>query len=132
VVAGPFRTSASTESDFRKGLFIVDTPGREPEFLTALAAAGAQVVAFTTGLGAPQGFPFMPVIKITGNPSTYRRLLGHMDILIPTGTQAASDAGTMGRSILDEALAVASGKRTKAEKAGYGNFPNIFTIGPTI
>jgi altronate dehydratase large subunit len=33
-----------------KGLFIVDTPGREPEFLTALAAGGAQVILFTTDI----------------------------------------------------------------------------------
>jgi len=29
-------------------------------------------------------------------------------------------------------LAVASGKQTKVEIIDYGNFPNIFTIGPVI
>lgn len=41
----------------RKGLWIKDTPGREPEILTGMAAAGAQFMMFSTGRGAPQGFP---------------------------------------------------------------------------
>jgi altronate dehydratase large subunit len=113
-----------------KGLFIVDTPGREPEFLTAVAAAGAQVIIFSTGLGAPQGFPFVPVIKVTGNPNTYKRLPDHLDVFIELG-DGTSIAKT-GQALYREALAVASGKQTKAEIIGYGNFPNIFTIGPVI
>jgi len=113
-----------------KGLYIIDTPGREPEFLTALGAAGAQVIVFTTGLGAPQGFPFIPVIKVTANPATYERLSEHLDVLIdlaePTGFAEA------GRTLYQEVIEVASGKQTKAEILNYGNFPNIFTIGPVI
>ena len=113
-----------------KGLFIVDTPGREPEFLTALAAAGAQVIIFSTGLGAPQGFSFVPVIKITGNPNTYNHLPDHLDVFVEMGN-GNSIAG-VGRALYQEMLAVASGKQTKAEIIDYGNFPNIFTIGPVI
>jgi altronate dehydratase large subunit len=113
-----------------KGLFIVDTPGREPEFLTAVAAAGAQVIIFSTGLGAPQGFPFVPVIKVTGNPNTYNRLPDHLDMFIELGN--GNGIAKMGQALYQEALAVASGKQTKAEISGYGNFPNIFTIGPVI
>ncbi len=112
-----------------KGLFLVDTPGREPEFLTALAAAGAQVVVFSTGLGAPQGFPFVPVIKITGNPNTYKNLPEHLDLFVELGDKGIAQAGA---ALYREILAVASGKKTKAEAMGYGNFPNIFTIGPVI
>ena len=114
------------------GLFIVDTPGREPEFLTALAAAGAQVIAFTTGLGAPQGFPFVPVIKITGNPGTYDRLREHMDMLAGFGKEGTFDVKQSAMAIFDEVLAVASGRMTKAEISKYGNFPNIFSIGPVL
>jgi altronate dehydratase large subunit len=113
-----------------KGLFIVDSPGREPEFLTAAAAAGAQVIVFTTGLGAPQGFPFVPVIKITGNPDTYRHMQEHLDIFIELVDKAGISKA--GRSLYQEVLAVASGKQSKAERTNYGNFPNIFTVGPVI
>lgn len=113
-----------------KGLFIVDTPGREPEFLTALAAAGAQVIVFTTGLGAPQGFPFIPVIKVTANPVTYERLSDHLDMLV--NLTGHTDFAETGRALYQEIIEVASGKQTKAEILNYGNFPNIFTIGPII
>jgi altronate dehydratase large subunit len=115
-----------------KGLFIVDTPGREPEFLTALAAAGAQVIVFTTGLGAPQGFPFVPVIKVTGNPSTYNRLLEHMDLFVGFEQEASFETERAAQAIFDQVTAVASGTPTKAEIAKYGNFPNIFSVGPVL
>ena len=115
-----------------KGLFIIDTPGREPEFLTGLAAAGAQVIVFTTGLGAPQGFPLIPVIKITGNPATFKQLPDHMDIFVELADKVGSGFAQAGESLYQEILAVASGKQTKAEKINYGNFPNIFTIGPVM
>ena len=115
-----------------KGLFIVDTPGREPEVLTALGAAGAQVIVFTTGLGAPQGFPFVPVIKVTGNPITYERLPAHLDVFVELADKAGSGIAQAGQALYREILAVASGKQTKAEIINYGNFPNIFTIGPVI
>ena len=115
-----------------RGLFIVDTPGREPEVLTALGATGAQVIVFTTGLGAPQGFPFVPVIKITGNPITYEHLPEHIDMFVEVTDKARAAVARAGQALYQEVLAVASGKQTKAEIINYGNFPNIFTIGPVI
>ncbi|MBQ1236070.1 MAG: UxaA family hydrolase, partial [Oscillospiraceae bacterium] len=58
---------------YHKGLWIKDTPGREPEILTGMACTGAQAMLFSTGRGAPQGYPSMPVIKICGNVNTYEK-----------------------------------------------------------
>lgn len=113
-----------------KGLFILDGPGQEPKAVTGLAAAGAQVILFSTGIGAPQGFPFVPVIKVTANPQTYQRLSEHMDLYVDIAAQA--DQLQLGRALFDETLAVASGKRTKAELLGYGNFPDIWVTGTTF
>ncbi len=113
-----------------KGLFIVDTPGREPEFLTGLAAAGANAIVFSTGLGAPQGFPFVPVTKITGNPYTWEKLAEHIDLFIELTDKSGIAAA--GGVLYQEILAIASGKKTKAERLNYGNFPNITTVGPVI
>ena len=115
-----------------KGLFIIDTPGREPEFLSGLVAAGAQVIVFTTGIGAPQGFPFVPVIKVTGNPNTHKHLHEHMDVYVELADRTGSGIAQAGEKLYQEILSTASGRQTKAEITGYGNFPNIFTIGPVI
>lgn len=39
----------------QKGLWIKDTPGREPEILTGMAATGAQFMMFSTGRGRLRG-----------------------------------------------------------------------------
>lgn len=115
-----------------KGLYIVDSPGREPEFLTALAAAGVQITLFSTGLGVPQGFPFIPVIKVTGNPVTFKRLPDHIDILVELTRGKDSGLQAIAQTIYREVLEVASGKQTKAEILGYGIFSGLYTIGPII
>jgi len=115
-----------------KGLVVMDSPGREPEILTGLAASGCNVIAFTTGRGAPQGFPFVPVIKITGNSHTWERLEDHMDLNVSgvmAGTELLPEAG---RRIVDDILEVASGKLTKAEISGYTKAMDIYTVGPVI
>jgi altronate dehydratase large subunit len=115
-----------------KGLVVMDSPGREPEILTGLAAAGCNLIAFTTGLGAPQGFPFVPVVKITGNAGTWKRLRDHMDITVSAvmdGELSLPDAGNL---IFQELLNVASGKLTKAEISGYTKAMDIYTVGPVI
>lgn len=128
-VEGVFEYGSRIEG---RGLFMVDSPGREPEVLTALAATGAQVIAFTTGRGAPQGFPFVPVLKITGNPKTAKRLSDHIDIDVSgiiEGEEAIEEAA--GR-VYEEVIAVASGRRTKAEILGYDQSMNIYTTGPVL
>ncbi len=116
----------------KKGLYIVDSPGREPEFLTAAAAAGAQIIIFTTGIGAPQGFPFVPVLKVTGNPNTYKKLYDHIDIYIEIPEKGENKIQEAGKEIFEELQKIASGKKTKSEVLGYGQFSNIFTVGPVI
>lgn len=113
-----------------KGLFILDGPGQEPKAVTALAAAGAQVILFSTGIGAPQGFPFVPVIKVTSNPKTYQRLSDHIDVYVDIAAEASLKE--LGQTIFDETLTVASGKKTKAEALGYGCFPDIWVPGTTF
>lgn len=115
-----------------KGLWIKDSPGFEPEILTGIAASGAQAMVFSTGRGAPQGFPIMPVIKICGNPRTYQNLSHDMDV----------DAGQiiLGNKSLDEVteeclqklMRVLSGELTKSEAINYNRTMDIHTRGPKI
>jgi altronate dehydratase large subunit len=115
-----------------KGLVVMDSPGREPEILTGLAACGCNVIAFTTGRGAPQGFPFVPVIKITGNRNTWENLRDHMDLDVSGVMEGAETLPAAGERIFNDILEVASGKLTKAEISGYTKAMDIYMVGPVI
>ncbi len=114
-----------------KGMYMMDTPGQDVVSMTGMAAGGAQVTVFTTGLGTPAGHPIMPVIKATGNHGTFTRMSDNIDIDlggIIDGTLTIEDAGQI---LFDEMLAVANGKLTKAEELGHTEF-SIYRIGPTF
>jgi len=116
----------------RNGLWIKDTPGREPEILTGMAATGAQFMLFSTGRGAPQGFPTMPVLKICGNPNTYERMQHDMDLnagRIITGERSIEEVGEEAYAAV---LALLSGRQTKNETLGYHSSIDIYTLGPVI
>jgi altronate dehydratase large subunit len=115
-----------------KGLVVMDFPGREPEILTGLAAAGCNVIAFTTGRGAPQGFPFVPVIKITGNRVTWDKLRDHMDVDVSAVMEGKESLPEAGKRIFREMLDVSSGRLTKAEISGYTKAMDIYMVGPVI
>lgn len=115
-----------------KGLWIKDSPGREPEILTGMAATGAQVMLFSTGRGAPQGFPSMPVIKLCGNPHTYERMSHDMDInagRIITGEKSIEE---IGEEAFCKMIKVLSGQQTKNEALSYFGSIDIFCLGPVI
>ena len=114
------------------GLWFKDSPGRETELLTGMAAAGAQAVLFSTGRGAPQGFPTVPVVKVCGNSDTARRMISDMDIdagPIIGGGQSVAETGEM---IFSYLLDVLSGRATKSESIRYDQTINIYTRGPII
>jgi altronate hydrolase len=56
-----------TEYVKKKGISLLCTPGNDVESTTALAASGANIILFTTGLGTPTGNPITPVIKVSSN-----------------------------------------------------------------
>ncbi len=112
-----------------KGLNLIDFPGREPEALTALAAAGCQLVLLTTGTGDPHGFPFMPVIKITSNEETAHRLEDCIDLDISYVTEGLYDLTQSSNLIYQEMINVMNGKMTKSEINRYHSFMGISTNG---
>ena len=105
-----------------KGLIFVDGTGFDVPSITGMVAAGAQVVAFTTGRGSPVGYPIAPVIKITGNPDTYEKMQEVVDINAGTVIRGRQDLHEVAAQIVEEVIAVAGGKRTKAEAFGFCDF----------
>jgi altronate dehydratase large subunit len=114
------------------GLYFVDSPGREPEILAALAAAGCQVMLFSTGIGAPQGFPFVPVLKISGNRNTVVNLSDFIDIDVSGVILGRQTLAQAGEAVLMETLKVCSGSRTKAEAIGYVGSTALYQTGPIV
>ena len=118
--------------DGQKGLWIKDAPGREPEILTGMAATGAQVMLFSTGRGAPQGFPSMPVIKICGNPNTYARMRHDMDLNAGRIIAGEATIEEVGEEAFQKMLRVLGGEMTKNEAIKYFTSIDIHCLGPVI
>jgi len=115
-----------------RGLVFMDTPGYDPVSVTGLVAGGANMVCFTTGRGSVFGCKPTPSIKLATSSALYRHMTEDMDIDCGTILEGASIA-EVGRQILDEILAVASGKRTKSEVLGMGDEEFVpWQTGPTL
>jgi len=107
----------------------MDSPGRTPDALTGLNAAGAQIIVFSTGGGSPGGSLISPVIKVTGNPGVAHRLRDHIDIDISPVVQGGESLEHAGERIFQKVLDVANGEVTRAESLGYGSIC-IWNIAP--
>lgn len=115
-----------------RGLSFMESPGREKEAVTGLAAAGAQVVLFTTGRGAPQGFPIVPVVKISANAATCSFLGEHIDVDVSGVMENRQTLPEAADAILQRLLAAASGELTRAEILGYTEGFDVYVRGPVI
>ena len=105
------------------GLNLLCTPGNDVECVTAQAAAGANIVLFTTGLGTPTGNPVAPVIKLSTNTQLAQRMSDIIDIDTGAIIRGEATIEETGERILEEILAVASGtKHTKAEDLRQDDF----------
>ncbi|HMG54311.1 MAG TPA: altronate dehydratase, partial [Kofleriaceae bacterium] len=104
----------------KAGLVFMDTPGFDPVSVTGLVAGGANVICFTTGRGSVFGCKPTPSIKLATSSALYRHMADDMDLDCGTILDGAS-IEQVGRQILDEIFAVASGKRTKSELLGFGS-----------
>jgi altronate dehydratase large subunit len=104
----------------KKGLIFMDTPGYDLLSVTAKAAAGCQLIAFTTGRGNPIGNPIAPVLKVTANQETFTKMNDNMDMDLSPVLQGMKTIEEMGALVLDEVVKIACGKKTKAEILGFG------------
>ncbi len=110
------------ERPTRGGLWLQDGTGWDVASVTHMVAAGAQVVAFTTGRGSTVGHAIAPVIKITGNPETYAKMKDNIDIDASPILEGRESINSMGERIFKFIVEVASGRKTKAEALGYRDF----------
>ncbi|TWH45750.1 UxaA family hydrolase [Sporomusa sp. KB1] len=114
-----------------KGLVFMNTPGNDIEQLTGMVAGGCHICVFTTGRGTPTGSPIAPTIKVATNTAMFQRMSDNMDLNAGTVITGDETVQEVGKRIVAEMLAVASGKVTKAEVLGHNDFA-IMRIGPTM
>ena len=100
------------EAVTKKGLNLLCTPGSDVESTTAMAAAGANVILFSTGLGTPTGNPVCPVIKVSSHTGLFRRLSDLIDFDAGTILAGEDSIESAGRRLFDSILRVAGGKET--------------------
>ncbi len=112
-----------------KGLNLLSAPGNDLVASTALAAAGAQIVLFTTGRGTPFASP-VPTVKISSNTALYERKRNWIDFNCGTLVEGKA-LPELGRELFDYVLAVASGQLVKSEEAGFHDMA-IFKQGVTL
>jgi len=112
-----------------KGLNLLSAPGNDLVASTALAAAGCQIVLFTTGRGTPFG-TFVPTAKISTNSA----LAQNKPLWIDFNAGEIVDGklfSEVDESFINFVLSVASGSPVNNEKSGYSEIA-IFKSGVTL
>ena len=103
-----------------RGTVFMDAAAFDAASVTALAAGGCQAVVFTTGLGNPIGNAIAPVIKITGNSGTYRKLFDMLDFDSGGTITGGKTVSQSADELMELVLSVCTGRLVKAEINGAG------------
>jgi altronate hydrolase len=115
------------------GFCFMDTPGYDPVSMTGLVAGGCNVGVFTTGRGSVYGCKPAPCLKVATNTALYQWMEEDMDINAGTILDGTETVEQVGRRIFEKILAVASGEKTKSERAGVGDEEFApWQLGPTF
>lgn len=113
----------------KPGLSFLTGPGNDIVSVTALAAAGAHLVLFTTGRGTPLGGP-IPTLKISTNSELAARKPNWIDF----NAGQLLDGGTLtsvALSLLDSVIETAGGQPARNELSGFREIA-IFKDGVTL
>jgi altronate dehydratase large subunit len=114
-----------------RGLILMDAPGYDMESMTALAAAGVQVIVFTTGRGNPMGYPTVPVIKIASNTRLYEAMEDDID-LDAQGALEGRTLADVGNDVEELLARVLDGEETKAEVNRQDGIACLYTVNPAF
>lgn len=112
-----------TEVVKNQGLNLLCTPGNDVESTTALAASGANLILFSTGLGTPTGNPVVPVLKISSNTKVSQRMSDIIDFDAGPIIEGKKSLDLLGDELLDLCIDTASGDyECKAKRLGQDDF----------
>ena len=114
----------------KKGLNLLYGPGNDLVSATALTAAGAHLILFTTGRGTPFGAP-APTMKIATNTPLATKKSNWIDFNAGRVADGVITLDEAGAELLDKVIRVASGEPTCAERKGFREI-SIFKDGVVL
>ncbi|AGK55938.1 UxaA family hydrolase [Bacillus sp. 1NLA3E] len=113
-----------------KGLNLLSAPGNDLVSSSALAAAGCQMVLFTTGRGTPFG-SFVPTLKISTNKQLYEAKPHWIDFNAEILLEDGVSSDQVLNDFIDYITKVASGELVNNEKNDFREIA-IFKSGVTL
>ena len=125
-----------------KGMYFMDGSANTPQIFLGFAAGGAQVMSLNYGAGLPTmlhnytvavgGIPITPVIKSFSSPQDIAQM-EYFDVYAGTVIEGKETIADVGRRVLEELVAVASGKPCKQEMhSRYHEMLLMYTTGPLL
>ncbi len=110
------------EKPEKGGVYLQDGTMLFSHCITHLAAAGCQLMLFTTGIGASVNSQLMPTIRVCGNPESFIEMEEDMDINAGKIITGEDSLDSVSEYILEKVIKVAEGEKTKLEGLGYSGF----------
>jgi altronate dehydratase len=124
------------------GLYFMDGSANTPQIFLGFAAGGAQVMTLNYGAGLPTklhaytvavgGLPIVPCLKIFSSPQDIAQM-EYFDVYAGTIIEGKETVPEVGRRILEELVAVASGKPARQEMSSrYKEMLVMYYTGPLL
>lgn len=110
----------------KNGLSLINGPGNDMVAITNFAAAGAQLILFTTGRGTPLGGP-VPTVKISTNSTLAEKKRAWIDF----DSSPVLSGEDLDSKFFEYVIDVAEGRQTRNEENGYREIA-IFKNGITL
>ena len=125
-----------------KGMYFMDGAANTPQIFLGFAAGGAQVMSLNYGAGLPTmyhnftcavgGIPTVPVLKLFSSPQDIAQK-EYFDVYAGTIIEGTETVADVGQRLLDEIVAVASGKPARQEMNSRYREPLImYYTGPIL
>jgi altronate hydrolase len=115
VKKGLWLMDAGSDGDYASGFY----GGGDAQGIMDMITLGTHFNFLVTGRGHVIGTPIAPTIKITGNPNTYRKMSGDIDINAGQLLTGEKTLDEMIDELLKFIISLCSGEKTLAEKLGH-------------
>lgn len=115
----------------KAGVMLINAPGNDGVSATAMTAAGAHMILFTTGRGNPMGFP-VPTIKISSNSDLFKRKPSWIDFNAGQIVDSDKYPDALADELFELVLAIASGKKLARNEINDNREIAIWKNGVTL